>query len=227
MVRALRAICLWITVLLAACDSGGSTPSGRSGSGTVALRIRPNWDAADPRNLGLLRLRASSGHASLVLFKNGIYLRVLLTDNEGAQINLAVDLVVENWIAGESHSVAVTWNGAEIVLYIDARERLRAPYSGDLPPALGFDISEFAADADATLTDLLEDDRALDVSELSRFYEATVTPIPSLPAASPASPAHTVPSLTATPTPLQVAVPSNISIAGVASPTPTPTPTQQ
>lgn len=148
-----------LTMAILGCGSGENTAAPVAGTGRVAFRMRPNWEAADPRNLPLLYLSRRDSSAKVQFFKNGIYLRCLLI-TDGMDTNLAVDMERNGWLAGEWHSVAVSWDGSTVSLEVDGE--ITGPVAaGPLPYASELTLVDVSPGADAMIVDVSISDQPL------------------------------------------------------------------
>jgi len=148
----------------------------KNNAGTIGFWMKPNWDGTDPRNASLVQYHTENWANRLQIFKNGIYLRYLFTDNTGNETNLSVDMAKEQWVAGDWHHVAVSWGDSLITMYVDGTQRQQGTYLGelDVPSGtalyVGSDAPGGNPGADATLQDFVVEDRAMDPAEVNDMY---------------------------------------------------------
>lgn len=154
----------------------GDAGNVKNNAGTIAFWIKPNWDGTDPRNASLVQYHTEDWSNRLQIFKNGIYLRYLFTDNTGNETNLSVDMQRDGWVAGDWHHIAITWGDSLITMYTDGVQRANGTYLGDLEVPtgtalwVGSDAPGGNPGADATLQDFVVEDRAMDSSEIGQMY---------------------------------------------------------
>jgi hypothetical protein len=154
----------------------GDAGTVQNNAGTIAFWIQPKWDGTDPRNASLVQYHTDDWSNRLQIFKNGIYLRYLFTDDTGNETNLSVNMAQEHWTAGEWHQIAITWGDSLIGMYIDGNEREQGTYMGslDVPTGtalyVGSDSPGGNPGADATFQDFVVVDRALDPSEIQNMF---------------------------------------------------------
>jgi hypothetical protein len=156
----------------------GDSGTLKNNAGTIAFWMKPNWDGNDPRNASLLQYRTDDWSNRLQLFKNGVYLRYLFTDNTGTETNLSIDMPKERpeWVAGEWHHIGLTWGDSLITMYVDGRQRSQSTYFGELDVPSGTELYVGSdrpggnPGADATLQDFVVLDRAADPTELQDMY---------------------------------------------------------
>jgi hypothetical protein len=154
----------------------GDSGSVQNGAGTIAFWMKPNWDGTDPRNASLVQFRTDDWSNRLQIFKNGIYLRYLFTDNTGNETNLTVDMEKEGWVAGDWHHVAVTWGDSLIGMYVDGQQKSQGTYLGELDVPSGTELYVGSdrpggnPGADATLQDFFVVDRAAPTDEVAEMY---------------------------------------------------------
>src|SRR6185295_2695445 len=110
----------------------GNSGTVQNNAGTIGFWMKPNWDGTDPRNASLVQFHTEDWSNRLQIFKNGIYLRYLFTDNTGTETNLDVNMENEHWTAGEWHQIAVTWGDSLISMYVDGQQRKQGTYFGEL-----------------------------------------------------------------------------------------------
>ncbi len=101
------------------------------GSWSVSVDIQPEWDGADPTDASLVAIRQPHRWENrMQLVKNGGSLRFIVTDDLGetAEITYAID----QWVAGESHSVTASWEDGTTVLYVDGIPVGQHSFNGQL-----------------------------------------------------------------------------------------------
>jgi hypothetical protein len=147
----------------------------QNNAGTISFWMKPNWTAEDPRTASLVQFRTEDWSNRLQIFKNGVYLRYLFTDNTGTETNVGVDMRRESnppWVPGEWHHIAVTWGDSLITMYADGDVTGQGTYFGalDVPTGtelyVGSDRPGGNPGADATLYRFVVADRALDHGEI-------------------------------------------------------------
>lgn len=148
----------------------------KNNAGTIAFWIKPNWDGTDPRNASLVQYHTEDWSNRINIFKNGIYLRYIFTDNTGNETNLGIDMSREGWVAGDWHHLAFSWGDSLLTLYSDGMQRAQGTYLGelDVPSGtalwVGSDAPGGNPGADATLQDFVVEDRAMDPSEIQDMF---------------------------------------------------------
>jgi len=156
-------------------DSG----SVQNNAGTIAFWVKPNWTADDPRTASLIQFRTDNWSNRLQIFKNGIYLRYLFTDNTGTETNVSVNMeqpANPPWEPGVWHHIAVTWGDSIITMYADGRIAGQGTYFGalDVPSGtelyVGSDRPGGTSGADATLSRFVVADRVMDGGEVEEMF---------------------------------------------------------
>lgn len=148
----------------------------KNNAGTIAFWMKPNWEGTDPRNASLVQYHTEDWSNRINIFKNGIYLRYIFTDNSGSETNLSVDMERDGWVAGDWHHIAVSWGDSLITMYTDGIQRAQGTYLGelDVPTGtalwVGSDAPGGAPGADATLQDFVVEDRAMDPAEIQDMF---------------------------------------------------------
>lgn len=104
-------------------DSQFVVPNGGNISGdagTVSFWMQPQWEGGDESNASLVQLRNQNVWENrLQVFKNGRYLRFLLTDSSGLEHNIGA--TIDSWQPGEWHQVTATWGEALQSFYVDGK----------------------------------------------------------------------------------------------------------
>jgi len=156
---------------LAYPDKGGV----RNEAGTIAFWVQPGWRGPDPTDNSFVQLHTHEWSNRLHVFKNGVYLRFLFTDNTGIEHGVGLPI---NWAPGEWHHVAATWGDQITTLYVDGVPVGQDRYSGQLeipvgtPLYVGSDVPQGTPGADAVLRGFYVNERALapqEIQELTYF----------------------------------------------------------
>ncbi len=107
-------------------------------AGSVSMWVQPQWAGGDESNASLMQLRNQDQWENrLQIFKNGRYMRFLLTDNAGQESNIGA--TIDDWAPGDWHHLAATWgqnaDGQMMQsFYVDGR------LIGQVPLARQFDV---------------------------------------------------------------------------------------
>jgi len=105
-------------------------------SGTISFNLQPEWGGDDQTDASLVQLRTPNVWDNrLQIFKNGRFLRFLLTDNTGQETDSSAP--VDNWQPGEQHLVTTTWGRDEsgqgvTTFYIDGKQVAQRNFDGQL-----------------------------------------------------------------------------------------------
>ncbi len=153
---------------LAYPDKGGI----RDEAGTVAFWVQPGWAGSDPTDNSFVQLRTHEWSNRLQVFKNGVYLRFLFTDNTGIEHGVGFPI---NWAPGEWHHVAATWGDQITTLFVDGAPVGQDRYSGrlEIPPGtplyVGSDVPQGTPGADAILRGIIVNERPLAPEEIQQL----------------------------------------------------------
>jgi hypothetical protein len=102
-------------------------------SGEISFRIKPNWAGSDQTDNALVQLRQEhEWNNRLELVKNGEFLRFILTDNTGKEVDISSRIT--NWQALEEHEITARWNNGVTELLIDGQVAGRGQYPGQFEP---------------------------------------------------------------------------------------------
>jgi len=140
----------------------GSAPQGDSG--TIAFDVTPAWDGGNaPRTAFVEVGDPESSSPRLMVFTDPPYLRVLAVNGQGQEFNVGVS--INNWVAGESHAIAVTWDSGVERVYVDGQLAGRIGYEGalDFPAATPLHIPS----GTASVTDFHAYSRPLTPDEIA------------------------------------------------------------
>lgn len=131
--------------------------------GSVSFCLQPDWNGSDPGDASLVQLRTPNlWENRMQIFKNGIYMRLLLTPNTGLEAGGSSNIT--NWQAGQQHPIAATWGpdpntGQNMVsFYVDGQLVSSQPYDGqfdvpsDTPLYIGSDLPQGGPGAGGTLS---------------------------------------------------------------------------
>jgi hypothetical protein len=94
-------------------------------SGSISMWVQPGWAGGDDSNASLVQLRnQNQWEDRLQIFKNGRYMRFLLTDSTGQESNIGA--TIDDWAPGDWHNLVATWgqndNGQLVQsFYIDGK----------------------------------------------------------------------------------------------------------
>ena len=158
---------------LAYPDRGGAANE----QGTISFWMQPGFNGADVTDNSFVQLRTPDSWANrLQVFKNGVYLRFLFTDNTGIENNIGVG--IDKWAPGEWHQITATWGDQVTNLYVDGVLVGQGQYGGTLdvpqgtPLYVGSDVPQGAPGANSVLRDFLVLDRPMDPSEVQSVFQA-------------------------------------------------------
>ena len=166
---------------LAYADRGGV----QNEAGTIAFWLKPSWNGDEVADHSFIQLRTNTWDNRMHVFKNGVYLRFLIADDNGIEHNVGAS--VAKWKAGQWYHVAVTWGDGQTeepaesvtVLYVNGNAVERNTHQGQInipqgtPLYVGSDRIGGAPGADAVIEDLWVMDYAMTPEELSELYFTT------------------------------------------------------
>ena len=142
-------------------DSQFVIPNGgniKGEAGAVAFWVQPQWEGGAEGDASLVQLRNSNQWENrLQVFKNGRYLRFLMTDAAGVESN--VGATIDNWQPGEWHHVTASWGDGTQAFYVDGRLIGQVNLQGQLevqpgtPLYIGSDIPKGGPSANGALKD--------------------------------------------------------------------------
>lgn len=171
----MRACVAVFALVLAGVVGCGASDSGTTAAnaGAIGFWMNPSWDGTDPRNLSIVRFETLDPPARLQVFKNGIYLRVLLTSDGDAATALTLDMEGEHWLAGEWHLIAITWADGLLVLYGDGERRSEASYASAMPTGTAMlEARRTGTDSEAILVGFFGQDLAATAADIAALYAA-------------------------------------------------------
>ena len=156
-------------------DSQFVLPNGgniKGEAGTVAFWVQPQWEGGAEGDASLVQLRNSDQWDNrLQVFKNGKYLRFLLTDSGGIESN--VGATIDNWQPGEWHHVTASWGDGTQAFYVDGRLIGQVNLQGQLdvqpgtPLYIGSDVPKGGPSANGALSQFRVYNRALAPGEVA------------------------------------------------------------
>ena len=98
--------------------------------GTITFDVEPDWSGGDATDNSLVQIRNENEWANrLQLVKNGRFLRFILADDTGREADISVP--IDEWQAGQSHSVSASWGDGQTSLFIDGRLAGSNTYQGN------------------------------------------------------------------------------------------------
>lgn len=159
----------------AACGGSSSGTGGPDGSGvaspvnseagTFTFHVTPTGN--DPTNEPLAAI-GSPGQTSdrLSVLKDGTYLRVLVSDDTGAESNLGVS--ISDWQPGQTHTISFVWGGGVEQLYIDGQLADQVDHPGVLQ------LSPGTSALNGSITDFQAFGRPLTPEEVARLAGTAV-----------------------------------------------------
>jgi hypothetical protein len=105
-------------------------------AGTIAFTIEPDWAGGEQTDASMIQLRTENVWDNrLQIFKNGRYLRFILTDNTGSEREAST--AIDNWQPGQQYQIAATWGDAQNALYVNGQMVAQNTYAGQLQVAPG------------------------------------------------------------------------------------------
>jgi hypothetical protein len=76
--------------------------------GSISMWVQPGWAGGDDSNASLAGLRnLNQWEDRLQIFKNGVYMRFLMSDSAGQESNIGQN--ISDWQPGDWHHLAATW----------------------------------------------------------------------------------------------------------------------
>jgi len=131
--------------------------------GSLSFCLQPDWNGSDPGDASLVQLRTPNlWENRMQIFKNGRYMRLILTPNTGLETGGSTDIM--NWQSGQQHPIAATWGpdpttGQNMVsFYVDGQMVSQQPYDGQFdvpsqtPLYIGSDMPQGGPGAGGTLS---------------------------------------------------------------------------
>jgi hypothetical protein len=92
-------------------DSQFVVPNGGNltgAGGAISMWVQPEWAGGDASNASLAQLRnQNQWEDRLQIFKNGVYMRFLMSDNSGQESNIGLN--ISDWQPGDWHHLVATW----------------------------------------------------------------------------------------------------------------------
>jgi hypothetical protein len=147
----------------------------RGDAGSMTLEFEPEWSGAEKGDYSLVNVRTPNDPTnSIRVFKNGRYLRALVSDNAGQERNIGFDMV--DWEPNVRHTFTLTWEQGAMSMYVDNRlvgtNYLENPI--EIPPGtplyLGSDVPEAPlTGANATISNFRIYGRALSGDEVATY----------------------------------------------------------
>ncbi len=145
----------------------------RGDAGTISLDLQPTWNGADEGDFSLVNIRTPNEPDNLLrIYKNGKYMRFVFAANTGEETGISVP--IDEWAAGERHTVTATWGDELTTFYIDHVLAGQNSYSGQLqirpgtPLYLGSDVPQAPpTGASATIANFQVYGRALSQEEIA------------------------------------------------------------
>jgi hypothetical protein len=112
-------------------------------AGTISFWIEPDWNGDDPENAALVQMRTAAWANRLQIFKDGRFLRFLLTPDSGTESGVGVD--ISGWPRGEAQHITTTWTEAQtgqgiLSMFINGRLVGQAPFDGQFQIPPGMDL---------------------------------------------------------------------------------------
>lgn len=118
-------------------DSQFVVPNGgnlNGDGGAISMWVQPGWAGADDSNASLAQLRnQNQWEDRLQIFKNGIYMRFVMSDSSGQESNIGTN--ISDWAPGDWHNVVASWgqneNGQLMQsFYVDGKMIGQVPVQG-------------------------------------------------------------------------------------------------
>jgi len=160
-----------------ALDSQFVVPNGGNISGeagTVSFWVQPGWVGGEANDASLVQLRNQNVWENrLQIFKNGRYLRFLLTDSAGIESNIGA--TIDAWQPGDWHHVTATWGDGMQSFYVDGKLIGQVSLQGQLdvrpgtPLYVGSDVPEGIPAANGTLSQFKVYNRPLGPDEVGQL----------------------------------------------------------
>lgn len=146
-------------------------------AGSISTWVQPDWAGGDESNASLVQLRnQNQWEDRLQIFKNGRYMRFLLTDSAGQESNIGA--TIDDWQPGDRHHLAATWertaDGQMMqAFYVDGRMIGTVPVQGQFnvrpgtPLYIGSDLPLGVPGANAVISQFQAYNRALSAGEIA------------------------------------------------------------
>lgn len=146
-------------------------------AGAISTWVQPDWAGGDESNASLVQLRnQNQWEDRLQIFKNGRYMRFLLTDSAGQESNIGA--TIDDWAPGDWHHLAATWErnaDGHLVqsFYVDGRMIGQVPVQGQFnvrpgtPLYIGSDLPLGVPGANGVISQFQAYNRALTPSEIA------------------------------------------------------------
>jgi hypothetical protein len=118
-------------------DSQFVVPNGGNLSGeggAISMWVQPGWAGGDESNASLAQLRnQNQWEDRLQIFKNGMYMRFLMSDTAGQESNIGTN--ISDWAPGDWHHIVASWgpnDSGQLTqsFYVDGRLIGQVPVQG-------------------------------------------------------------------------------------------------
>jgi len=148
-------------------------------AGSLSMWVQPAWAGGDDTNASLAQLRnQNQWEDRLSIFKNGIYMRFLLSDSAGQESNIGTN--ISDWAPGDWHHLAATWGQNDAgqfmqSFYVDGRLIGQVPVQGQLnvrpgtPLFIGSDLPQGIPGANGAISQVQAYGRPLDSTEIANL----------------------------------------------------------
>ena len=163
-------------------DSQFVVPNGgnlKGDAGSLSMWVQPQWAGGDDTNASLAQLRnQNQWEDRLQIFKNGVYMRFLMSDSTGQESNIGTN--ISDWAPGDWHHLAATWgqNDAGQLMqsfYVDGRLIGQVPVQGQLnvrpgtPLYIGSDLPQGIPGANGAISQVQAYGRPLAPTEIANL----------------------------------------------------------
>jgi len=148
-------------------------------AGSLSMWVQPEWAGGDETNASLAQLRnQNQWEDRLQIFKNGMYMRFLMSDSGGQESNIGTN--ISDWAPGDWHHLAATWgqNDAGQLMqsfYVDGRLIGQVPVQGQFnvhpgtPLYIGSDLPQGIQGANGAISQVQAYGRPLDPTEIANL----------------------------------------------------------
>ena len=163
-------------------DSQFVVPNGgnlKGDAGSLSMWVQPEWAGGDETNASLAQLRnQNQWEDRLQIFKNGRYMRFLMSDSTGQESNIGA--TIDNWNPGDWHHLAATWGQNDAgqftqSFYVDGQLIGQVPVQGQFnvhsgtPLYIGSDLPQGIPGANGAISQVQAYGRPLGANEIANL----------------------------------------------------------
>ncbi len=147
--------------------------------GSISMWVQPGWAGGDDSNASLAGLRnLNQWEDRLQIFKNGVYMRFLMSDSSGQESNIGQN--ISDWQPGDWHQIVATWgqnDSGQLTqsFYIDGKMVGQVPVQGQFnvrpgtPLYVGSDLPQGVPGTNGAISQFQAYNRALAPGEVANM----------------------------------------------------------